>query len=163
MIPPDDHVALLADINARVGANHAAWPDIVGTALEAKLTAGAPEESRNLGQYWEYLKTALHDAAVESFGIKRPPRKDWMADNDDILEPPLSIKNKAHKDHINRPTRSTKTKQKEARCQFQKAVQTTIGTYSVTESSRPPTSGIYGICIVDLVRLLDPGLRRFFF
>ena len=91
------------------------------TALEAKLTAGAPEETRNLDETWEYLRTALHDEAVESFGIKRPPREDWMAENADILEPLLSIENKAHKDHINRPTRSTKTKLEESSCQFQKA------------------------------------------
>ena len=91
------------------------------TALEAKLTAGAPEETRNLDETWTYLKTALHDAAVESFGIKRLPRKDRMAENADILEPLLSIKNKAHKNHINKPTRSTNTKLKEACCQFQKA------------------------------------------
>ncbi|XP_068703944.1 craniofacial development protein 2-like [Montipora capricornis] len=29
-IPPDDHVALLGDFNARVGANHAAWAEIIG-------------------------------------------------------------------------------------------------------------------------------------
>lgn len=40
-------------------------------ALEAKLTADAPEETRNLDETWENLKKALHDAAVESFRIKR--------------------------------------------------------------------------------------------
>ena len=29
-IPVDDHLLLLGDFNARVGANHAAWPDIIG-------------------------------------------------------------------------------------------------------------------------------------
>ena len=44
-IPVNDHLLLLGDFNARVGANHAAWPDIIGHFSIGKMN----ENGQSLG------------------------------------------------------------------------------------------------------------------
>ncbi|KAK1877861.1 putative protein in adh 3'region [Dissostichus eleginoides] len=108
--------------------------------MAASSTGTGPEEN------WQSLQAAMHDAATESFGTKRPPQEDWMAENAVVLEPLFAAKNKAHKVYKQRATRSSLTALNDAQPELQRTARSCAGTSSAMTSNRLQTLVTCGNC-----------------
>ena len=86
------------------------------------LSKKLPPNSQNTDpvENWKNIRDALYCAAIDSFGVKRPPQEDWMAVNADKLEPLIAAKHKAHKAYKKRATRHSLTALKTAQRELQK-------------------------------------------
>uniref|UniRef100_H2ZZE9 Reverse transcriptase domain-containing protein n=1 Tax=Latimeria chalumnae TaxID=7897 RepID=H2ZZE9_LATCH len=72
-------------------------------------------------EFWEGLRTAIHETAKATFGEKRLSNKDWFEESAEELLPLINIKNAAYLEHNKKPTESTKARLQHAKNEVQRA------------------------------------------
>lgn len=109
----------LCTVNMRDPLKRENFREKLEDRLEQRHSSASPTD-QHPDQTWEELRTAMYDAAMESFGKKYSVREDWMEEYSDILLPLLDEKKAALVAHDKSPTQATRDRLREAKRKLQR-------------------------------------------